>query len=452
LVGASLLYGAPPSSAAGVADVGITLTGPAAVVPGGAYTVVQKTSNVGLTPALTVDTTFTVSGVPAGSTVTGTNDPTSCTTTPTTVACHYGSGIGTNSSKSVTINLTAPTSLNSSGYAAVTHSAHESAVFDNLLSDTNGANDNATQSNEVYTSDLGVTLTGDEPGVTNGLDQGLHWDGQNVGTRTQPSISWVLKTGGVVDNDANNPLPAGCTISGTSNQTVTCTQSNVASGGTFSAYVLVKTPAIGTSMTSTAQQTPAIPEFGGSSANNTASVVTTLSPISPCGFNCMQAVVKQGQSITWNAPTGDLVETLAVPANANWTGGAVKVTLRRITPTITCSGQACYPVVPEYLAVPRNTTSTPDPASPLVATSDYLFNQVCGGNGVPSGCHRQHFLATGIYTGDAPPNPDCPSAGTTSFNTGSFNNCAQQYLKINNNKLRVVSLFLRDISLPIISK
>jgi hypothetical protein len=422
------------------------------VVPGGTYTVFQVVKNRGTVPTVTIDTTFAASGVPAGSTVIGVSDPARCTFAAASVSCHYGTVLPT-ATRTVGINLRAPTTLNANGFAALNHNAHVTAVFNNLGTDQVAANDNAVLLSQAYISDVGVALSGDQPGVTNGLDQGVHWTGQNVGTRTQPTISWVLDTGGVVDNDANNPLPAGCTVSGGVSQTVTCAQSNVPSGGTFSAYVLVKTPATGTSMTSSAHQVLGIAEFGGSSANDTASLVTSLNPVSPCGYECMQAVVKQGDTITWNSPSGDLDITFTIPDGADWTGGAARVTLRRISPTFTCGGHPCAPPVPEILAQPNDTESTPDPATAFQAEATYDVPGVCvfgGDRGTQ--CSPQHFLATGVYSGDAALNPRCPSYGMAVFNTGALNNCVQQVTALSANSERILSLFLRDISLPILSR
>jgi hypothetical protein len=448
LVAGSLAVGAQPAEAAGVADVGVTVTGPGAVVPGGAYTNTVKLTNSGLLPALTADIAYDVSG---GSTITSVSDP-ACTHTATTMSCHYNNFA--RGSKTIIVGLTAPTGpLNADGYATVVQHAHQTAFFDNLVSDTNGANDDSVFNTQVYTSDVGVSLVGTEPAVTNGLDQLVTATVANLGTRRQAGIQLKVVTGGTVDNNATLPLPANCAVSGlATNQTVTCNYSNVAGGAPASSVrILIKTPAIGANMTSTASKTQTVGEFGGSTANDTATVVTPLSLTSPCGFNCMQAVVKQGSSITWNSPSGDIISKFAVPANANWTGGAVKVTLKRIPATFTCGGQPCYAGVPEVIAEPLNTTSTPDPASPLQSEISYLFNQVCGGNGAAQ-CHKQYFLPTGVYSGDAAVNPDCPTYGGATVNTGTFNNCVQLVTKINNNQVKILSAFLVDISLPLLGK
>jgi hypothetical protein len=453
LLAGSFLFSIQPSSAAGVADVGVTVTGAGAVVPSGAYTNTVTLKNAGLVPALTANVSYDVSG---GATITSVND-TACTFTATTMACSYGL-FAPGTSHVVTVGLNAPGTgaLNADGYATVVQHAHENAVFDNLASDANRANDDSTLNTVVAISDVGVALSKAEPAVTNGLDQLVTATIANVGTRRQAAMSLKVVTGGTVDNNATLPLPGNCALSGLiTNQTVTCNYSNVAGGAPASnVQILIKTPAIGSSMTTSASKTQTIGEFGGSVANDTASLSTPLSASTPCGYNCTQAVVKQGSSITWNSPSGDIIQTFSVPANANWTGGAVKVTLRRITATFTCGGLACYDGVPEILAEPLNTTSTPSPTSPLVSEVSYLFNQVCGGNGGPSGCHQQHYLLTGVYSGDAPVNPDCPSFGTATgpFNTGSFNNCRQFVQKINNNQVKITALFLRDISLPLLGK
>jgi hypothetical protein len=430
--------------------MGVTVTGPARVVPGAAYTNTVTLANSGLVPALTSHVDYDVTGAA----ITGVNDP-ACTATASTFTCDYSlTAPGTN--HVITVNLTATNVLNADGYASIVQHAHEFSTFDNVASDTNGGNDNSTLNTQALISDVGVSLTKAEPAVTNGLDQQVTATIANVGTRRQAAMSLKVVTGGTVDNNATYPLPANCSVSGLlTNQTVTCNYSNVAGGAPASSVgILIKTPATGSSMSTTASKTQTVAEFGGSSANDTASSSTSLSPSTPCGYECAQAVVKQGSSFTWSSPSGDIKQTFAVPANANWTGGYVKVTVRRITPTITCGGQPCYAGVPEVLAVPANETSTPVPTAPLVSTIDYLVNQVCGGVGGPAGCHQQHYLATGIYTGDAPVNPDCPSFGSATgpFNTGAFNNCRQAVQKINNNQARITSLFLRDISLPILGK
>ena len=450
LIAGSLTFGAQPSSAAGVADVGVTVTGPASVLPSGAYTNTVKLTNSGLVPALTSDITYDVSG---GSTITGVSDS-ACTFTSTTMACHY-TNLAPSTSKTVTVGLAAPGTgaFNADGYAAVAQHAHEVSLFDNLLSDANGANDDSTLTTNVYTSDVGVSLAGTEPAVTNGLDQLVTATIANLGSRRQAAMQLKVVTGGTVDNNATLPLPANCAVSGlATNQTVTCNYSNVAGGSPASSVrILIKTALAGSSMTTTVSKTQTVPEFGGSASNDGASLVTPLSTSSPCGFNCMQAVVKQGSSITWNAPSGEIISKFSVPANANWTGGAVKVTLKKIPATFTCGGQPCHDAVPEVIAEPLNSTSTPDPASPLLSEVSYLFNQVCGGNGSAQ-CHRQYFLMTGTYSGDAAPNPNCPTYGGATVNTGTFNNCVQLVTKINNNQVKILSAFLRDISLPLLGK
>ncbi len=451
LVAGSLAFGAQPSSAAGVADVGVAVTGPASVVPGGAYINTVTLTNSGLVLALTADISYDVSG---GSTITSVDDA-ACTHTATTMSCHY-SNFMPGTSKTITVGLAAPGtgSLNADGYANVVQHAHEVALFDNVASDTNTGNDDSTLTTQVYTSDVGVSLAGTQPSVTNGADQLVDATIANLGTRRQAAMQLIVATGGTVDNGASAPLPPNCAVSGVvTNQTVTCSYSNVAGGAPSSSVrILIKTPSAGSSMTTTASKTQTVPEFGGSTSNDTATLVTPLSTTSPCGYDCAQGVLKQGASVTFKSSSGDIISTFAVPAKANWTGGYVKYTLRRITATFTCSGQPCYVGVPEVLAVPLDSTSTPDPATPLQSEISYLYNQVCGGNGGPAGCHRQHFLPTGVYSGDATPNPDCVTYGGATYNTGTVNNCVQLITKINNNQVKILSLFLKDISLPQLGK
>jgi hypothetical protein len=433
-----------------VADVGVTVTGPGAVVPGGAYSINSKLANNGVVVALTAQMTVDVSG---GSTVTGVNDA-ACSFTATTVTCNY-SGFGPGQVKNVAISLAAPVTLGTGGLATVTQHAHETALFDNVAigPDGNPSNDDSTLTTQVYTSDVGVTLAGAQPAVTNGLDQGLTATIANLGSRTQAAMSLVVATGGKVDNDANAPLPANCSVSGLiTNQTVTCAYSNVA-GGTTQAPVriLVTTPLTGSSMSSTATKTQSVPEFGGSTANDTATVVTSLSTSAPCGTSCTQFVVKNGGTVSRTSPQGDITQTFSVPANATWTGGWVKVTLREINSTFTCGGAQCYSRTAESKSEPLNSTSTPDPNTPLRDEVTYLVNQVCGGNGYPSGCLPIYFLPTNTYVGDATLVPRCVNYGTGTF-VASADPCVQQTTKLASNKVKHLVLYLRDISLPILGK
>lgn len=314
-------------------------------------------------------------------------------------------------------------------------------------------------------TNVGVTMTGAFTGVTNGLNQVLsvHAYATNVGNPL--SVTLTLNTGGRVTAQGQVPLPANCTnnTSGSAD-VVTCTWdgfllSQTPQGGDFK--VVVKTPAApATSMTSTAtiSGTLGTVPLVDDSSDNTATVITTLSTLAPCGGTCTQGFVPNGGSISRTSADGTIIQKLSVPANANWTGGGMYVTLdERSTAAFTCAGQPCSPQMGEALFTPFNPGAQPKATDPAIKEEiSYAIQNVCNGTG-NSTCFPLYYTVTGQNAGVAPQAPSCPQpAGGVIYDTSGnpLIPCVAATLKGTisslpaSNSVTYIVAMLKDIGLP----
>jgi hypothetical protein len=229
-----------------------------------------------------------------------------------------------------------------------------------------------------------------------------------------------VETGGRIDTAAP-AIPLNCTKDGSgSTDVVTCTWdgfllSSNPQGGDFDLFV--KTPAApATSMTSTAtiSGTLAGVPLVDDSSDNTATVVTALSPTAPCGTACTQGFVPNGGSISRTSSDGTIAQTLTVPSgpSASWTGGGLYVTLEeKSTAGFTCGSatQLCSPQMAHsrFRSLSGNSPSSTQAAVKEAVT--YIIKNVCNGAGNP-GCFPLFYTITGQLSGIAPQQPGCPQS------------------------------------------
>ncbi|MHB8465009.1 MAG: hypothetical protein ACYDH6_15780 [Acidimicrobiales bacterium] len=263
--------------------------------------------------------------------------------------------------------------------------------------------------------DVGVAITGPQTAVTNGLDALIKATLHNDGI-IAPSATMTVATGGKVDPLL--PLPSNCHVTTGTTDSVNCSYTAVA-GTEPTVSIAVTTPATGSSMTSTATETPTLPNVVLGDTDTTATWTTTLSTSSPCGTSCTQAFVPNGGSVQRSA--NGTAQKFSVPANATWTGGGVLVTLDEVNTTsrgITCAESPCGTTAAEAKFQPANSSATPDPTHPLIDVVKYNAEEPCSGDGEGgdegSSCPPIYFLPSGQTTGNATQVVHCTTYGTTS--------------------------------------